>query len=207
MTVARIPPDIGAHGLLTGLGDDDHVRYLDKDGTRALTGDWAAGAARKITVGSLDIPLGQIVFPASQNASADVNTLDDYEEGTWTPDLQFGEAKAGITYGTQAGYYTKIGNIVTVSGKIVLTSKGTSTGRARIYGLPFTLVNDLGGESTVALYLNRVTFANAPEASLFLNTNYAGLYEITEAGTVAELFNTDFANDSLVRVHVVYQVE
>ncbi|KKN79015.1 hypothetical protein LCGC14_0344910 [marine sediment metagenome] len=41
------------HGGQDGLGDDDHTRYLDKDGTRALTGDWDAGSARKITVGAV----------------------------------------------------------------------------------------------------------------------------------------------------------
>ena len=41
------------HGNIQGLADDDHTRYLDKDGTRALTGDWFAGAARKITVGAV----------------------------------------------------------------------------------------------------------------------------------------------------------
>ena len=30
-------------------------------------------------------PYSSIIFPATQNASSDVNTLDDYEEGTWTP--------------------------------------------------------------------------------------------------------------------------
>lgn len=36
--------------------------------------------------GQLDLgSTGQIVFPATQNASSNANTLDDYEEGTWTP--------------------------------------------------------------------------------------------------------------------------
>jgi len=30
------------HGALSGLADDDHTRYIDKDGTRNLTGNWEA---------------------------------------------------------------------------------------------------------------------------------------------------------------------
>ena len=34
--------------------------------------------------------------------TAAANTLDDYEEGTWTPVLSFGGGSTGITYNTQA---------------------------------------------------------------------------------------------------------
>lgn len=53
---------------------------------------------------------GQIKFPAVQNASADANTLDDYEEGTYTCSL------IGITNGASiqsVGRYIKIGGVVT----------------------------------------------------------------------------------------------
>src|SRR3990167_662961 len=53
---------------------------------------------------------GQIAFPASQSASAGGNTLDDYEEGTWTP------AVGGTaTYTTQIGRYVKIGKMVWIT--------------------------------------------------------------------------------------------
>ena len=41
---------------------------------------------------------GQIAFPASQSASAGANVLDDYEEGAWTPALNFGGGDTSITY-------------------------------------------------------------------------------------------------------------
>lgn len=87
----------------------------------------------------IDLQNGQIAFPASQNASAGANTLDDYEEGTWTVDLQFGAAKVGITYTNRSGTYTKIGRVVTVSLNFLLSSKGASVGNAKAYGLPFTV--------------------------------------------------------------------
>jgi hypothetical protein len=55
-----------------------------------------------------------ITFPAAINASSDVNTLDDYEEGVWTPNQGNGLILVGAF--SSAGYYTKIGNVVTISG-------------------------------------------------------------------------------------------
>src|ERR1700743_2562665 len=59
---------------------------------------------------------GQIKFPATQNPSSDPNTLDDYEEGTWTPAFTFATpGNLSITYSLQSCYYTKIGRLVSVS--------------------------------------------------------------------------------------------
>ena len=69
--------------------------------------------------------------------TAAANALDDYEEGDWTPDLQFGGAKVGITYNNQYGKYVKIGRLVHVFGRINLSSKGSSSGNARFFGLPY----------------------------------------------------------------------
>jgi hypothetical protein len=79
-----------------------------------------------------------ITFPATQVASADANTLDDYEEGTWTPQLKFGGNSVSMTYSVQAGSYTKIGRLVYATCRITLSNKGSSTGSAQIVGLPFT---------------------------------------------------------------------
>jgi hypothetical protein len=72
-----------------------------------------------------------ITFPATQSASTDANTLDDYEEGTWTPTVG-----GTATYSNQIGSYTKIGNVVTLWGQINITSIGTGS-TTRIYGIPF----------------------------------------------------------------------
>jgi hypothetical protein len=82
-----------------------------------------------------------ISFPATQSASSDANTLDDYEEGTWTPTITFGGGNTGVTYNFQLGRYTKIGNQVTIFMYFQLTNKGSSTGDCAIGGLPFSSVN------------------------------------------------------------------
>ena len=53
-----------------------------------------------------------LTFPATQNASSNANTLDDYEEGTWYPRL-FSDSVEGTSYASQTGYYTKVGRLVT----------------------------------------------------------------------------------------------
>ena len=78
-----------------------------------------------------------ITFPATQVAATDANTLDDYEEGSWTPTIEFGGASVGITYSVQLGRYTKIGNTVTIWFDVRLSAKGSSTGNVTISGLPF----------------------------------------------------------------------
>lgn len=82
---------------------------------------------------------GQIKFPATQNPSSDANTLDDYEEGTWTPTVSGDSGVSGQTYSIRYGHYTKIGNVVHCSINIILSNKGTLSGNAcGIIGLPFT---------------------------------------------------------------------
>jgi hypothetical protein len=76
-----------------------------------------------------------ITFPASQSASTDANTLDDYEEGTWTPNVG-----GNATYTVQVGRYVKIGSQVTVWGQMIIGTLGTGS-NADISGLPFTSAN------------------------------------------------------------------
>jgi hypothetical protein len=100
---------------------------------------------RITSAGTLILNQGQIQFPATQVASTNANTLDDYEEGTWTPVMRVQNSETGITYALQVGRYTKIGNIVTLFGQINLTNKGAGTGEVSITGVPFPAV--LSGSS------------------------------------------------------------
>jgi hypothetical protein len=81
-------------------------------------------------------------FAATQVSSANVNTLDDYEEGTWTPVIGGAGGTSGQTYTIQIGEYTKIGKIVRVSFQALLSAKGTITGAVQIQGLPFQSDNN-----------------------------------------------------------------
>lgn len=95
------------------------------------------GSASVALEGASPVTGTGISFPVTQNASSDANTLDDYEEGTWTPVLQFGSASTGITYGSRKAQYVKIGRYVFVNIYLYLSNKGSSTGQAAIAGFPF----------------------------------------------------------------------
>jgi hypothetical protein len=77
-----------------------------------------------------------ITFPATQSASSDVNTLDDYEEGTWTVTVT--PSTGSLTAYNQAGQYTKVGRLVTLNFYFQITTLGTAGGAATITGLPFS---------------------------------------------------------------------
>jgi len=78
-----------------------------------------------------------IAFPATQSASSDANTLDDYEEGTFTPTI-IGKTTAGTgTYSNQTGSYIKVGQIVSIYVRMDWSAH-TGTGNMGFAGLPFT---------------------------------------------------------------------
>jgi len=97
-----------------------------------------------------------ITFPATQSASSDANTLDDYEEGTWTPVITDGTNNATMAVGNGATY-TKIGRSVTVNGACFTSSLGSVTSIVRISGLPFaagSTNNFYGGGACVPEQIN-----------------------------------------------------
>jgi len=146
------------------------------------------------------IGLSGVRFPAVQIPSADVNTLDDYEEGIWTPTLEFGGASVGITYSVQQGVYTKIGNMVFFNIRIQLTSKGVSVGDALIQGLPFVV----GASPAVSISFDKITFADMVIAVASSSAIY--LREITNAGNRTSLTDADFADDSVMNISGFYRI-
>lgn len=91
---------------------------------------------------------GQIKFPATQNASADANTLDDYEEGTFTPT----SPSAGYTTDIATGHYVKIGRVVTVQWFVRFTAvNGSNNSNVTFSGLPFTSASLQSGSCQVGV--------------------------------------------------------
>jgi hypothetical protein len=103
-----------------------------------------------------------ITFPATQSASSDANTLDDYEEGTWSPGIAFGGNAVGVTYtSNRYGRYTKIGERVIATCYFALSSKGSSTGGVSFTGLPFASnSNANGGFAPAALWMSGISVTN-----------------------------------------------
>jgi len=110
----------GAFGGISGV---------TTDGTRMTASTTiGVGGATPSTSGS------GITFPATQSASTNANTLDDYEEGTWTP---IDSSGSGLTFTGVSAYYTKIGDMVFAT--FALTFPGSSSSALNVIGgLPFT---------------------------------------------------------------------
>ena len=120
--------------ITSGLQDKDIVFKGDDGGSAitAMTLDMSDGG---------DLVLGanaNIVFPATNVVSTGANTLDDYEEGAWTP------ACPNITVAGSEGKYTKIGRLVTVQGFVTFPTTSDSND-IEISGLPFTINNSESG--------------------------------------------------------------
>ena len=135
------------------------------------------------------------------------NKLDDYEEGNWTPVLDFGGGSTGITYGTQAGRYTKIGRVVYFSFRIYLTSKGSSTGHAHISGFPFTVANMPTG-GVFQLVPARGWFGTNDEPMyIYFNdggTRLAMYYNDWDATANSAAANGQFANNTEIELTAFY---
>ena len=102
---------------------------------------------------------------ASANAgSTPQNLLDDYEEGTWTPNVE------GATIGTSTGHYTKIGNMCYVS--LYLTTTAIGSGNpSRISGLPFTANATSGRQGLIGMVDSRNNSTRTVELHLRSDTN------------------------------------
>jgi hypothetical protein len=107
-----------------------------------------------------------ISFPATQSASTDANTLDDYEEGSWTPVYGRSGSAPTVSYTGVTGVYRKIGSFVWVAGRIYTTSFSGGSGNLYIGGLPFSVAtpgNDYGAFS-VGVSFGGWTAGQAPAA-------------------------------------------
>jgi hypothetical protein len=163
------------------------LTYLPTGNVNINIGSTASLTLGNVTVSNLITANGGIKFPATQVASADVNTLDDYEEGTFTPTLGGETTNPTVTYTVQTGFYTKIGNVVTVFGKITTTAISGGSGFAIFAGLPFTIKNANCGAGSFAYYSNITLGAGYTQAGLQPQAN-ATTVRIAKSGTAISGF-------------------
>jgi hypothetical protein len=129
--------------------------------------------------GVLELTQGQIKFPATQVASSDPNTLDDYEEGTFTP-----TASSGITINTiNNATYTKIGNTVTFQ---IWIKVDIGSADFVIAGLPFagsgrtagSMSNTSEKETIANLIINNEIYGFAATTVLDDDLLIGGVYRV-----------------------------
>lgn len=123
-----------------------------------------------------------ISFPATQDPSTDANTLDDYEENTWTPTVT--SSSGTITSYTLVGAnYTKIGRVVHINFAVTITNAGTGAGSLDVT-LPFTngavIANGTGRENALTGYQLQ-SRVNASSATMNIQTYANGTAIATNA--------------------------
>jgi hypothetical protein len=142
---------------------------------------------------------------ASHAAGMTSELLNDYEEGTWTPALSFGGATTGITYGTRFGQYTKIGRQVTLTCRVVLTSKGSATGYASITGLPYNAATNVNSLTVVdpASSFAGIVVGGAILLSVASNELYFLQQSLSDRTTMSQ---ANFGDTADFRFVIVYTV-
>lgn len=149
-----------------------------------------------------------VTFPAVPYLSTNANTLDDYEEGTWTPVVS-GTSTAG-TYelALAAGKYTKIGNAwnVTCRIKAAASVTGGGSGTLQIATLPFSYSGDLvaveafvNGVAFTGSYVSVIKTSSGPAASLIL-------VGVANTGTVTNVPIANFVADCVIEFSLTYLV-
>ena len=132
-----------------------------------------------------------ITFPATQSASSNANTLDDYEEGTWTPTTVLNGFTQSIS--TITGSYTKTGNVVVVCMKVELSASGYPSSYSEFSGLPFTVKagfdgagcfngsnvgsgnqigNALAGNGSTNVFWSSITVGTTPSTNWYATITY-----------------------------------
>ena len=137
---------------------------------------------------------------------------NDHEEGLWTPGISFGGGTTGITCSTQKGIYTRIGKLVTAQFSITLTSKGSSTGIARITGLPIAAQGQVGyqggGVATywqlLAINYSYITFIPNNSGDPYSADIYGSISP--PLASLGAVLDTSFNNSCRIDGTITYQV-
>jgi hypothetical protein len=120
----------GSNNFLLGSNSTERMRLPAAGGVQAVT-TISVGNATPSSSGA------GITFPSTQSASSDANTLDDYEEGTYTATMTPAGGSFTMDTARDTLQYVKIGRMVYIQGYIRTATVSSPTGTITI-NLPFT---------------------------------------------------------------------
>jgi hypothetical protein len=199
-------------GTNTGFLDYNNTRLSLHAGSLPI--DFVAGNTVKMTLdasgnllvgvasanangGVLQLKSG-ITFPATQVAASDANTLDDYEEGTWTPVVADATTGGNVgTYANNGSTYTKIGRQVSVQTYIsgINTTGMTGANTFRIRGLPFTSARScIGNFFTYRVGRNASTVSSSAGIDDAASNVYFSLHTTNSATTDLRILVSDIVS-------------
>jgi hypothetical protein len=184
------------------------ISGVTTDGTRMTASTTiGVGGATPSTSGS------GITFPATASASTSANTLDDYEEGTWTP------AFTGYTggYSNQAGRYVKIGQFVSIETLLqpATATFTSSSAETVITGLPFASLSlTYLGSGPGVVHCQAVSFSltgnnannGGSQITCAVNTSSQLQFFCTASGSTRGIvLNNAFANNCIIEFSCNYR--
>ena len=160
-------------GLNTELGLWANSSLVIASGASALQ-RLRVEAAGDVTISTGNVVMATsgkgIDFAATASGSGTMTSelLNDYEEGTFTPTV-FGSTGAGVgVYSAQGGFYTKVGNIVTVQVYLIWSALAGGTGDLRFGGLPFAASASANAISAASIgYANNITLTASNVLTIF----------------------------------------
>ncbi len=151
-----------------------------------------------------------ITFPATQSASSNANTLDDYEEGTFTPTITIETPGTfSVTYSANYGLYVKIGKLVylNIDVRVNTFSRGTGTGPWGFATIPFPVQNNGGYNnyisSSIQFYSANISSNQPPYINLNSN-NGTVLYMYTTVNGAPSGNQSDPINGSVYQLTMIY---
>lgn len=189
--------------LLSGIENTtDYVFKAQRDGVASTAIAFKTQASGTIGERMRILSGGGITFNGDTSTN---NALDDYEEGTWTPSIQGSTTAGTVTYSTNIGKYTKIGNTVFWE-MYSVWSGGTGSGSLYIYGLPFTVQSASPRYPAVNIgYVNNYTLsANHQLTGLHQSSStYLYFYQIPSGGGTSIALPYDAAASLILSGHYI----
>lgn len=177
--------------LSLGVADSALMRISSALGLVGFGQQPVAGKGMLQLVGSASggVNLGNV-------ANTDGTTLDWYEEGTFTPQLQFGGAHVGMVNAGNVGKFTRVGNVVTFEAIVGYTTSnlGSSTGVATIAGLPYAANAALNVACAVNMSQLISALVGVPAAFVSFNGTTIQLFDSQPSGSNTALTNAKFSS-------------
>jgi hypothetical protein len=191
-----------------GITEGQPVTWHDGSGNAAaqIYGDSSSNLIFRTGVAGMGermrlLPAGGLTFNGD---TAQANALDDYEEGTWLPNIG-----GTATYDIKWGYYIKIGKSVQCWGGLRPNSMGTGNAK-QIQNLPFTAINSpattyTGGGAIVWFDNSATSCVNTPALAVQPNATYAIINLKTSATSILQDSHNFWQNNHRANFFITYQ--
>jgi hypothetical protein len=165
----------------------------------ASSGELLTGGKTTVTANGGDVQVSSgISFPVTQVAKSDPNTLDDYEEGNWTPILSDG-TNDGTQGADNGGAYVKIGRQVFFTAQFAVGDIQSVGADCHIKGLPFTSVASTRTRSGVAIgfgnQLNLAAAGRVVTGYVELNNQYIRLFQWSATTGTSSVSGAEISNN------------